>query len=75
MTKQDCVIAPPPTTLTTPEAAAYLNLQPTTLEQWRWNGKGPEFIKLGRCVRYRKTGLDAFMNARAFTSTTEAQAA
>lgn len=61
--------------LTTPEAAAYLGLQPATLEQWRWSGKGPRFCKIGRCCRYRKEDLDAFMEARAFTSTTESQAA
>ena len=61
--------------LTTPEAAAYLNLQPTTLEQWRWNGRGPRFSKLGRSVRYRKKDLDDFLEARVFSNTTEAQAA
>jgi len=61
--------------LTTEEAAAYLQVKPTTLEQWRWNGKGPQFIKLGRCCRYRKADLEAFIEGRAFTSTTEAQAA
>jgi len=61
--------------LTTPEAAAYLCIKPTTLEQWRWNGKGPRFIKLGRSVRYRQAHLDDFLNSRVFTSTTEAEAA
>jgi len=61
--------------LRTPEAAAYLNVQPTTLEQWRWNGRGPTFIKLGRSVRYRQADLDAFLSARVFANTTEAQQA
>ena len=61
--------------LKTNEAAAFLQVQPTTLEQWRWNGKGPRFCKLGRSVRYRKTDLEAFIEARVFGSTTEAQAA
>lgn len=61
--------------LRTPEAAAYLNVQPTTLEQWRWNGRGPTFVKIGRSVRYRQADLDAFLSARAFASTTEAQRA
>jgi excisionase family DNA binding protein len=60
--------------LTTPEAAAYLNLRPATLEQWRWNGRGPKFCKIGRSCRYRQSDLDAFLDARVFTSTTEAQA-
>ena len=60
---------------TTAEAAAYLNIQPTTLEQWRWNGKSPKFIKIGRCVRYREMDLEAFLNERVYRSTTEAHAA
>jgi excisionase family DNA binding protein len=64
-----------PAVLTTPEAASYLHIQPTTLEQWRWNGRGPRFIKMGRSVRYRIADLDAFTEARVFGSTTEAQTA
>jgi len=59
----------------TEAAAEFLQIKPTTLEQWRWNGKGPRFIKMGRCVRYRLSDLEAFIEGRAFTSTTEAQAA
>ncbi len=61
--------------LKTEEAADFLRVKPTTLEQWRWQGRGPRFIKLGRCVRYRRTDLEAFMDGRAYTSTTAAQAA
>lgn len=63
------------TLMTTRQAAEALQVKETTLEQWRWSGKGPEFIKLGRSVRYRPTSLKAFVEARAYTSTTEAQAA
>lgn len=61
--------------LTTPEAATYLNLKPATLEQWRWNGRGPRFVKIGRSCRYRQTDLDDFLDERVFCSTTEAQQA
>jgi excisionase family DNA binding protein len=60
--------------LTTTEAAAYLSVKPTTLEQWRWNGRGPRFAKIGRTVRYRQVDLDDFITNRLFSSTTEAQA-
>ena len=63
-----------PAALRTPEAAAYLNVQSSTLEQWRWNGRGPRFSKLGRAVRYRQSDLDAFLDARVFRNTTEAGA-
>ncbi len=60
--------------LKTEEAAEFLQVKPATLEQWRWSGKGPLFVKLGRSVMYRKADLDAFIAARVFGSTTEAQA-
>ena len=57
---------------TTKEAAKRFGVKETTLEQWRWNGKWPKFIKLGSLVRYRNEDLDEFENARVFTSTTVA---
>jgi len=58
--------------LTTKEAADLLRIKETTLEQWRWSGRSPVFVKLGRCVRYRKADLEAFIEARVFESTTAA---
>jgi excisionase family DNA binding protein len=63
-----------PENMTTTEAADHLNVKPSTLEQWRWQGKGPRFVKMGRCVRYRRADLDAFAESLVFGSTTEAQA-
>ena len=60
--------------LNTPEAAKFLNVQPATLEQWRWNGRGPRFVKISRSVRYRMSDLESFLDERVFSSTTEAQA-
>lgn len=68
--------APPPRpspNLKTEEAAKYLNVQPATLEQHRWRGTGPRFVKIGRSVRYRMADLEAFLEERVFSSTTEAQ--
>lgn len=40
--------------LATPEEVAqYLQKPVRTLEQWRYRGKGPRFVKVGRDVRYR----------------------
>ena len=76
MEEQNCsastTTAPPPI-LTTPQAALFLNLKPATLEQWRWNGRGPRFIKIGRSCRYRISDLEAFLESRVFNNTTEAQ--
>jgi excisionase family DNA binding protein len=47
------------------EAAAYLNCAPITLAKDRCEQKlGIPFYKLGRCVRYRKDDLDAWMESR-----------
>lgn len=52
------------TFLDTVEAARYLGLQKTTLEAWRSRGEGPQFVKLGRAVRYRRPDLDAWIESR-----------
>lgn len=76
MQKEQLTESPTPTSVfTTPEAAIYLKIKTATLEQWRWNGNGPRFIKLSRSVRYRRSDLDDFMNSRVFENTTEAQTA
>lgn len=40
------------TLLTDMDAAKYLNLSASWLRQLRSRGDGPEFIKLGRAIRY-----------------------
>lgn len=41
--------------MTTAEVAAYLNIQPATLEKARSTGLGnyPPYVKIGRLIRYR----------------------
>ena len=48
------------------EAASYLGgaekpISVKTLQLWRWRGKGPRYIKLGRLIRYPKQSLDDFL--------------
>ena len=52
------------------QAATRLAVSVRTLQQWRVSGGGPRFAKIGRCVRYRTSDLDAFVvaNLRAHTS-------
>jgi excisionase family DNA binding protein len=45
-------------------AARVLGLDHRTLEQWRYQGKGPAYLKVGRQVRYRRDDLDAWLNGR-----------
>ena len=41
--------------LTTQQAAEFLSLKPTTLNQWRWSGKGSKYIRIGELIiRYRR---------------------
>jgi len=48
--------------LTTKDAARFLGIEPRTLENWRWAGKGPRSRKIGtRCIRYLRADLVAFI--------------
>ena len=60
---------------TTPEAAKRIRHSERTLERWRLDGTGPEFVKAGRKVLYTDFALEAWVNARTFRSTAEADAA
>ena len=56
-TNQDSVI------LTIDEAAAYLATPKATLYTWRTRraGFGPRAVKMGGCLRYRRSDLDAWV--------------
>lgn len=58
--------------LDTTAAAEYLGgLQKNTLEGWRVSGRGVQFVKIGRLVRYRVEDLDAYLEAQTRTSTSQ----
>jgi len=49
------------TSLLTPDSLANRwNITSTTLSQWRWNGRGPRYIKLGSRVMYRAQDIEHF---------------
>lgn len=51
--------------LTTVEAAEFLNITPRTLIVWRSTKRYPiKYAKIGGCVRYRISDLEAFVDAR-----------
>lgn len=59
--KQD---APDPL-LNEQEAAAYLRVKPSSLQVWRCNKRyALEYVKVGRCIRYRQSALDCFIASR-----------
>ena len=47
--------------LTTDEASRYLGLRSQLMIQWRYEGKGPVFHRLGRLVRYDVAELAAWI--------------
>ena len=56
-------------TLTQNELAQRWGLSPRTLEQWRWRGIGPRFLKLGGRVAYRLVDVEEFEAARLHENT------
>lgn len=57
-------IESPTALLLTPQQVADLLALPLgTLASWRCRGTGPRFIRLGRCVRYRPSDVEAWLNA------------
>ncbi|MDD9912305.1 MAG: helix-turn-helix domain-containing protein [Alphaproteobacteria bacterium] len=53
------------------QVAQFLDLSRATLRKWRWEGKGPRFIKLGHRVMYRQCDIEAFINAQVRLSTSD----
>ena len=58
--------------LDTHQAAARTGLSSSTMRKLRLTGCGPKFLKLGRAVRYRETDLNAWLDEREVSSTSEA---
>ena len=55
--------------LTTQQAADFLGRPTRTLEDLRYRGGGPPFVKMGRAVRYRKKALLEWVLEREVDST------
>ena len=52
----------------TPEVLAIRwNITPKTLSQWRWNGHGPKYCKIGKLVRYLVEDIEAFERSKRHT--------
>jgi len=53
--------------LTEKEAAELLNTHYTTLRGWRYNGGGPEYVKVGgRLVRYTQSAIDNYIGQQTY---------
>lgn len=47
------------------DLAEFLGVPQRTLQQWRWQGKGPRWTKVGRHVRYRWSDVNEWLSANA----------
>lgn len=45
-------------------------VSPRTLEQWRWQGRGPRYLKIGGRVVYRLSDVEKFESASVHANTT-----
>jgi len=54
------------------EAAHLLGLKVSTLRRWRWQGRELEFFKIGHAVRYDPDVVNAYIEARRRSSTSQA---
>jgi predicted DNA-binding transcriptional regulator AlpA len=43
-------------------AAEYVGKSIPTLARWRKHGDGPDYVKIGRAIKYRKSALDRFID-------------
>ena len=43
---------------------------PLTLAQWRWSGRGPRYVKMGRKTFYRPKDIEDFEELKSRQSTT-----
>jgi hypothetical protein len=58
--------------LTQAEVARRWRLSPRTLERWRSQGRGPQYLKLGGTVLYRAADIAAFEASRLHRPTSAA---
>ena len=63
------------TKLTQDQLAARWHISPRTLEQWRWRGVGPRYLKIGGRVIYPETEIERFEAKRLHQNTTGALSA
>jgi predicted DNA-binding transcriptional regulator AlpA len=64
-----------PELIDTEQLARKLGLKPNTLAQWRLTGSGPQYIKIGRRVRYRVIDIQDWITAQNRESTAASGAA
>ena len=56
--------------ITPEELAARWGVMTTTLDRWRWAGKGPRSVKIARQITYKIKEIEAFEDKKTRESTT-----
>lgn len=60
-----------PDLMTTEQLAKCLEMRPGTLCNWRVKGCGPVFTTVGNLIRYRRRDVEAWLDGRTRTSTSD----
>lgn len=60
-----------PRTMTAPQAAEYVGVSKTMMDDFRSKGGGPRYIKIGRRVLYDVADLDAWIESKKQISTAD----
>lgn len=47
------------------ELARQLGVSRAGLRKWRGQGRGPQFVRLGKCIRYLAADVEAWLKAHA----------
>jgi hypothetical protein len=55
--------------LTRESLATRWKLKIKTLDQWRWSGRGPQYVKIGREIFYRLPTVEQFEESKEQKST------
>ena len=50
--------------MTEKEVAGLICITPRALQNWRLRGGGPEYVKIGRSVRYQRSDVIKFIEER-----------
>jgi len=59
----------------TDQLAAHIRESRRTIERWRQEGTGPDYVKAGKRVLYRLSAVEDWIERNTFTSTAKARAA
>jgi predicted DNA-binding transcriptional regulator AlpA len=64
MATRSSTVAKPEQLASTAEVANVLGIPGKTLVEWRSRGIGPDYLKVGRYVRYRWSAVNAWLATR-----------